>query len=81
MKRAPTGNVRVTSPVVAAELAARVEQQEVAVGELAVVLRVVEHGGVGAACSDGAVARSAAAAVAEQVLDQRLDLILGVAGT
>src|SRR6187551_2299378 len=59
----------------ALELAAGVDEQELALDERAIVVDVVEDGGVVAAAADRAVAGEAAAST-ERVVDERLDLVL-----
>jgi hypothetical protein len=58
---------------VAVELAAGVDEEQLAVLHLAVVLDVVQHAGVGAAGDDGAVGRRLAAVAAEFVEQLGLD--------
>src|SRR5579859_3593247 len=64
---------------VAAELAPRIDQQQIAVGERLAVVAVVQHAAVGAARHDGCVGRIGVVA-AELVQQLRHHLVLGEAG-
>src|SRR5688572_9664830 len=66
---------------VAVDLRAGIDEQELAVVEPRLVLGVVEDGPVDPAGDDRVVAGRARAAGAEDVVDQRLDLVLVEAGT
>ena len=64
---------------IAVELAARVDQQQLALAQFRGVLPVVQHAGVGAGGDDGAVGGRARAVAAELVQEFRLDLVLALA--